>query len=321
MCEDIFKEFGVETIEYVRQLENGAFGSRLGEIIDKYTEILRSDPPDIVIVPGDVDVTVGAAMAAKRLQHHVVHLEAGLRSYDVNMPEEQNRKLVDSIADFLLAPSEDAYQNLIFHEGHSHQKVAFVGNIMIDSLVQTLDPSRAQRLLDEFGLEARDFAVGTIHRPANVDDPVQLEKLCRMLANLSRKWQIVLPLHPRTKRALEETGHIGILEQSDIIAIDAMPYPDFVSLLSVSRFVLTDSGGIQEEASFLKVPCFTLRNSTERPVTVVVGGNTLVSEDDLFDQIDFYVGRGPEAIDDISLWDGRTAERCANILRNNWLEI
>lgn len=321
MSEDIFKAFGIETLEHVRALESRSFGARMGEIIETYSEIAQADPPDMVVVPGDVDVTVGATIAAKRLQHHVVHLEAGLRSYDVEMPEEQNRKLVDSIADFLLAPSEDAYQNLIYHEGHSHQKVAFVGNIMIDALTQTLDADRARGLLDQFDLKEREFAIATIHRPTNVDHPQQLEKICGILTELSKQWQIILPLHPRTRQSLEQTGQDALLEQTSIRLLDAMPYPDFVNLLSVSRFVVTDSGGIQEEATYLKKPCFTLRNSTERPITIVVGGNTLVNEDDLLEQVESQVGRGRDSIDDIPLWDGRTAERCANVLRNNWRDI
>lgn len=321
MSDDIFKEFGVETIEHARALDAGSFGARLGEIIEKYTEILRSDPPDMVIVPGDVDVTVGAAMAAKREQHHLIHLEAGLRSYDVNMPEEQNRKLVDSIADFLLAPSEDAYQNLIYHEGHDHQKVAFVGNIMIDALIQTLDAERSDLLLERFSLDDGKFAIATIHRPANVDDPNQLERICDLLVELSAQWSLVLPLHPRTRAALEGFGLERLFHSSTIQLLDPMPYSDFVNLMSRCRFVLTDSGGIQEEAAFLKKPCFTLRESTERPVTIVVGGNTLVNEDDLLEQISAQTCRGRDTIGDIPLWDGRTGERCAHILRNHWLQM
>jgi UDP-N-acetylglucosamine 2-epimerase (non-hydrolysing) len=322
MCHDLFSEFDIHEIRHFRPLKSRSFGERMGEIISSYTEILTEDPPHIVVVPGDVDVTVGAAMAAKRRQHHVVHLEAGLRSHDGNMPEEQNRKLVDSISDYLLAPSEDAYQNLIFHEGHDHLRVALVGNIMIDALKQTLDRQRAQRLLAKYELRERAFAVVTLHRPSNVDTEEALAKCCLILTDIAQRLPILFPMHPRTRAMLERSGLIERLESNPAIRLcEPLSYSDFVNLVSASRLIVTDSGGIQEEAVVMKVPCLTLRESTERPVTVVVGGNTLVSEEDVIAQVDWELASESRPIASVPLWDGRTAERCAHIMRVQWLKM
>lgn len=318
MSADLFGLFGVGEDE-VRQLPLAAptFGGRLGEIIDAYADSVARDRPDLVVVPGDVDVSLGVALAARRAGVPLAHLEAGLRSYDHAMPEEANRVLIDSISDLLLAPSEASASNLIYREGRSHHEVHFVGNIMIDALVQVLDPARADAAVEGFGLKGEDFGVLTLHRPSNVDDPATLEPLLAFIADLASEQRIVFPVHPRTRKALGE--RLGALPAS-LICCDPIDYVSFVNLISRARFFVTDSGGVQEETSYLGVPCFTFRDNTERPITIYEGTNRLVDLHTAGPIIRDALSRPRPAPARLPLWDGMTAWRVSQVLRGWWAQ-
>jgi UDP-N-acetylglucosamine 2-epimerase (non-hydrolysing) len=316
MSDDLFQEFGIRDAPAIIPLEAGEFGQRLGAVISAYSAHLQQTRPDVVVVPGDVDAALGAALAAKRLHLPLVHLEAGLRSHDPTMPEEINRCLIDRIADLLLAPSEAAAQNLIFYEGNSHTKVKFVGNIMIDALRHVVSAEKRREV--QSGLGVRDYCVATFHRPANVDDPGKLGQLCRLIEEVSSLLTVVLPLHPRTRSRIEQLGR-DVFAGGRVIVTEPMAYSAFVNLVSGARFVMTDSGGVQEETSFLNVGCFTVRDTTERPITVYQGTNTLVTFEDLLPQIRMFLDEPPRPAPAIPLWDGRTAWRCAHALREWWV--
>lgn len=322
MSQDLFAQFGVHDEITVVPLEPGGYGERLGRIISAYSGILETDRPDMVVVPGDVDVALGAALAARRANRTLVHLEAGLRSYDDTMPEEMNRILIDSISDILLAPSEAAAQNLVYHEGAGHRRVHFVGNIMIDSLAMVLDEAHARAIAGRFSVEAGEYAVATFHRPANVDDPQRLAEICGLIEHIAAKVPVVFPIHPRTLEQLQRSPQgKALMEGGRVRTSEPLGYTDFANLVSKARVVVTDSGGIQEETSWLNVPCFTLRRSTERPITVSLGTNTLVNFDDVREQVDHALdGEPPRQKGPLPLWDGRTAWRVAQVLRNAWEE-
>jgi UDP-N-acetylglucosamine 2-epimerase (non-hydrolysing) len=320
MSADLFAQFGVHDDMTVLPLDCDNYGDRMGGIIKGYSEFIEQDNPDMVVVPGDVDVALGAALAARRLHRTLVHLEAGLRSYDETMPEEMNRILVDSISDVLLAPSAAAAQNLMYHEGASHNRVYFVGNIMIDALAMVLDEGEARSVVERFDVEAGGFAVATFHRPANVDDPQRLAEIGSLLAHVAERLPVVFPVHPRTLERLRAAdGGEALFANPRIRTSPPLAYREFANLVSRARLVITDSGGIQEETSWLGVPCFTVRDSTERPITVTDGTNTLVDFDDVRGQIEpVLAGAATPRTIDLPLWDGRTAGRVAQVLRSKW---
>lgn len=321
MSTEIFEDFGISEMTPVSLSATG-YGPRVGQIIEQYQSLCQQDWPDMVVVFGDVDVSMAVTLAAKRLGITVVHLEAGLRSGDIDMPEEVNRIVIDSIADILLAPSEDALQNLIFGEGKSREKVEFVGNIMIDSLVSTLAPDVQRPLLEEHGLERDRYAVATFHRPSNVDSPAALATICDLLCWLADRTKVLFPAHPRTMKQLELTGLVERLKgHPSVRLVPALRYASFVNLVAASTLVLTDSGGIQEETTFMGVPCLTFRDTTERPVTIRAGTNILVNEFDVRARVEQVLAGTRFAKGDgatIPLWDGATAYRCAAILNRWW---
>lgn len=316
MSADLFGLFGIED-EAVRQLPlaGTTFGGRLGQIIDAYSALVAEDRPDMVVVPGDVDVSLGVALAARRAGIRLVHLEAGLRSYDNAMPEESNRVLIDSISDLLLAPSEASAQNLIYREGRSHREVHFVGNIMIDSLVQVLDEEVVRDVLRRFDLTDGQFGILTLHRPSNVDDPATLETLLAVIADLAEERTILFPVHPRTRKALGDS--LGALP-ANLVCCDPVDYVSFINLISRAAFFITDSGGVQEETSYLGVPCFTFRENTERPITVYEGTNQLVNLTTAGPIIRQSLSQPRPAPARLPLWDGMTAWRVSQILQRWW---
>jgi UDP-N-acetylglucosamine 2-epimerase (non-hydrolysing) len=270
--------------------------------MERLEPILEAERPDLVIVPGDVNSTLAASLVAAKLDIPTAHLEAGLRSFDRSMPEEINRIVADTFADVLLAHSSEALENLE-REGIEPARVHLVGNTMIDSLVACEDRFRELRVATSLGLEAGAYVLVTLHRPALVDGPL-LARVMDELRLLSERFPVVFPVHPRTRAQLG-----GPSPRGRLTLLDPLGYLEFLSLEADAGAVLTDSGGVQEETSYLGVPCFTLRNSTERPVTVRLGTNTLL-------------GLDPEAIGRVSLssrsrppeipaWDGRASERVA----------
>jgi UDP-N-acetylglucosamine 2-epimerase (non-hydrolysing) len=272
-----------------------------------------------VLVVGDVNSTLACALVCSKLGVRVAHVEAGLRSRDRTMPEEINRLLTDQLSDLLLTPSADADENLRA-EGIPRERIRLVGNVMIDSLFGQLRRAEESRVREELGVAGRDYAVLTLHRPSNVDDPQTFARILGVLEELSHKLPVIFPVHPRTRARITE---FGLAEQTErarnLRLVEPLGYLDFLRLYSGARLVLTDSGGIQEETTALGIPCLTLRENTERPVTVEMGTNTIVGTDPekikraaqtaLADAPDRPAGaRVPP------LWDGRTADRILDAL-------
>jgi UDP-N-acetylglucosamine 2-epimerase (non-hydrolysing) len=273
-----------------------------------FEEVLISRQPDWVVVVGDVNSTIACALVANKLNVRVAHVEAGLRSFDRAMPEEINRLLTDQIADLLLTPSADADANLL-REGIPAERIVRVGNVMIDTLFQQIGRARDSAILNELELRPREFAALTLHRPSNVDNPGALRRICSALGEIARELPVIFPAHPRTQARMRE---FGICAPSGVRVIAPLGYLDFLRLWSDARLVLTDSGGLQEETTALGVPCLTLRDNTERPITIEQGSNRLVGSNPariicaarkiLSGRVS-YAGRVPE------LWDGHAADR------------
>jgi len=280
---------------------------QIAKIISKSEEILRDISPDIVVVFGDVNSTLALSIAAKHLMLKLAHVEAGLRSRDWSMPEEINRITTDALSDILFSPSYDATENLL-NEGKPPESIYTVGNIMIDSLVKVLKIAHQLEKWKDMGLSKGNYIVITLHRPSNVDDLSRLRRIIDVLNELSRSYQIVFPMHPRTQKMLEKAD-----VKAEFRIVKPMRYTEFLSLMLGSGLVITDSGGIQEETSFLGIPCITLRPNTERPITIKLGTNELVKEpEDLPKRVHQRFGKFKETR--IPLWDGKTSLRIARIL-------
>ncbi|HEX7312830.1 MAG TPA: UDP-N-acetylglucosamine 2-epimerase (non-hydrolyzing) [Pyrinomonadaceae bacterium] len=248
-------------------------------VMQKFEPVVLEHKPDWVVVVGDVNSTLACALVCSKLGVPVAHVEAGLRSRDRAMPEEINRLLTDQLSELLLTPSEDADRNLI-NEGIPRERIRLVGNVMIDSLLRQLKSAEASRVREELGVVEKDYAVVTLHRPSNVDDPVVLGRVLSALARIGQSLPVVFPIHPRTRKNLEEFGLLETNEPgSGVRFVEPLGYLDFLRLYSGARLVLTDSGGIQEETTALGIPCLTLRENTERPVTVELGTNRVVGTD------------------------------------------
>jgi UDP-N-acetylglucosamine 2-epimerase (non-hydrolysing) len=287
-------------------------------IIQAFEPYVLSEKPDWVVVVGDVNSTVACALVCAKLSVKVAHVEAGLRSRDRTMPEEINRLLTDQIADLLLTPSRDADQNLLA-EGIAPERIRFVGNIMIDSLLANLERAELFRSPTNLCLPDKGYAVLTLHRPSNVDDIAAFVRILEALEEIVERLPIVFPAHPRTRKMIAELGlaeRVG--KMKGLLVIDPVGYLDFVQLLNRARLVLTDSGGIQEETTVLGIPCVTLRDNTERPITVEMGTNTIAGTNTAR-----IVAAALHALDDPPdksslrvppLWDGRTADRILDAL-------
>ena len=283
-----------------------------GNVMAKFEAFCLETRPDMVVVVGDVNSTMAAALVAAKLVIPVAHVEAGLRSNDRTMPEEVNRIVTDRLADLLFTPSRDGDENLLA-EGVAREKIHFVGNIMIDTLHRHLPLASLDRIRDRVPVNRGEYAVLTLHRPSNVDDPVVFGQIVDALRVIAKRLPIVFPVHPRTKARLADVGFDR--PGQGIILTEPLGYIDFLSLTSNARIVLTDSGGLQEESTALRIPCLTIRENTERPVTITHGTNRLVGTQtqaiiDGFEQaMSTSVGdRMPE------LWDGKTAPRIADVL-------
>jgi UDP-N-acetylglucosamine 2-epimerase (non-hydrolysing) len=256
---------------------------------------------------------MACALVASKMHIRVAHVEAGLRSFDRAMPEEINRLVTDSIADLLLTPSEDGNENLA-REGVPNSRIRLVGNIMIDSLLANLDKVGRSTVLSRLNLEKRRFIYVTLHRPSNVDAKESLVSIMRAFADISRKMPVIFPMHPRTHARLAEFGIET--RDSNITILEPVGYHDSLALTQAARCVVTDSGGLQEESTFFKTPCLTLRANTERPVTVTIGSNRLIKADELFKRLDFVL-KGEETLGQVPpLWDGATSERVIEALMN-----
>jgi UDP-N-acetylglucosamine 2-epimerase (non-hydrolysing) len=289
------------------EVGSASHAAQTAEIMRRFEPVVLERKPDIVLVYGDVNSTVAAALVCAKLLIPVAHVEAGLRSFDRTMPEEINRIVTDCLSHLLFTPSEDGDVNLR-REGVAPEKIHRVGNVMIDSLIRLLPAAR--------GLSGSEspklLALVTLHRPSNVDNPRNLQKVLDALSNVSEQLDIVFPVHPRTRKRFAEAG----LRAPKLHLLDPMPYLEFLALQSRATVVITDSGGIQEETTYLGVPCLTLRENTERPVTVTVGTNTLVGDDHdklALELKNILAGRGKKGAIP-PLWDGHAGERIAKIL-------
>lgn len=310
MSEVFFEELGVPAPDHMLEVGSGSHATQTARTMERLEPVLEEEKPDLVMVPGDVNSTLAAVLTAAKMQIPVAHIESGLRSFDRTMPEEVNRIVADEFSEYLFLHSDEAVENLKA-EGIAEERMHFVGNTMIDTLVALEERFRGAGAAAKLGVEPGSYALVTLHRPALVDGEL-LPETVRRLAELAREMPVVFPVHPRTRKKMEavESEHPGLL------LTEPLGYVDFLSLLADAGAVLTDSGGIQEETTYLGVPCFTLRDNTERPVTIRAGTNTLL-------------GLNPAAIAGIPqaltnrpakppepppLWDGHAAERIADVI-------
>jgi len=288
---------------------SGSHAEQTARVMIEYDKVCRDQRPDWIVVVGDVNSTLACALVGAKLLIPVAHLEAGLRSGDRTMPEEINRIVTDSIADVLWTPSRDGNEHLA-REGVATDKIELVGNIMLDSFELLAPKIYGANLATRFGLEAQRYGVVTLHRPSNVDDRVKLEQIVDELAAMAAQMPLVFPVHPRTRQRLGEFGLARKVERCpEIRMCDPLSYIEFMSLVVDSRFVLTDSGGVQEETSYLGIPCLTLRENTERPITVTLGPNRLVDVAGLGRELARVLAGPGRTASAIPLWDGRTADR------------
>jgi UDP-N-acetylglucosamine 2-epimerase (non-hydrolysing) len=282
----------------------------------EFEQVCLEERPDLVVVVGDVNSTLACAITAKKLGISVAHVEAGLRSRDWTMPEEINRVVTDAVSDLLFTPSRDADDNLL-KEGVAPERIHFVGNVMIDSLLTLLPKAENRGALERFGVEAGRYAVLTLHRPSNVDDAEVLNGIIEVLSEISESLPIVWPVHPRARKNLEAFGFLDRLERCPGLKLtQPLGYLDMLALSRRARLILTDSGGLQEEATVLRVPCITLRSNTERPVTVQCGCNQLAGNEPARIRSAIYavLDGSDREICMPDLWDGRAAERIVDVL-------
>ena len=316
-----FQELGIRKPDIALGVGSGSHAKQTADVMVAIESLLveaqqQGRPFTAVIVVGDVNSTMAAAIAASKLHVPVVHVEAGLRSRDRSMPEEINRLVTDSISDLLLCSEPAGLENLLA-EGHPPERVHLVGNVMIDTLLNEVARAKEQKTLEQYDLSPKQYAVVTLHRPGNVDHPQTLKEILEVLAKTSERLPIVFPVHPRTRSRIDQFGLQGILDTAtNCLAIDPLGYLDCLCLTSQAKVVVTDSGGLQEESTALGVPCLTLRPNTERPITCSQGTGTLIgSSSELLDRKlqevlsgTYKVGKCPD------LWDGKAAERIVELL-------
>ncbi len=316
MSDIFFRQLGMPAPDVQLGIGPGTQGAQTGRMMAALETVVNERRPELVVVVGDVNSTLAAALVAAKAGVPVAHVEAGLRSFDRRMPEEINRIVTDALATYLFATEEDGVANLR-REGIEDDRIFLVGNVMIDTLRALVPQIRERRMAAEMGLAPGGYGVVTLHRPSNVDDEGMLERWVSVLERIGSDLPLVFPAHPRTAARLASAGLDGRLAGSGVKVVEPLPYVEFISLVADSRLVLTDSGGIQEETTVLGVPCLTLRDSTERPVTVRLGTNQLVGvEPEAAIAAAEGVLSGPPASHSVPpLWDGRAAERIAQILR------
>ncbi|HEX7175143.1 MAG TPA: UDP-N-acetylglucosamine 2-epimerase (non-hydrolyzing) [Pyrinomonadaceae bacterium] len=318
MSDAFFRDLGMPRPDVHLGVGSGSHARQTAAVMERFEPVVLEEQPDWVLVVGDVNSTLACALVCAKLLVRVAHVEAGLRSRDRTMPEEINRLLTDQISDLLLTPSADADRNLLA-EGIPAGRIRMVGNVMIDSLFKQLERARSSTAREDLGVGGRDYAVVTLHRPSNVDDATTLAGIISALEELGARLPIVFPVHPRTRQNLAEFGLLDAVERRGrLLLVEPLGYLDFLRLYSGARLVLTDSGGIQEETTALGIPCLTLRENTERPVTVELGTNRVVGADP---------GRIVAAAEDAlakdrqnepprvpPLWDGKTSDRILDAL-------
>lgn len=316
MSDIFFEQLGLPAPDIHLGIGSGTHGTQTGKIMMAFDEVIRENRPDLVIVPGDVNSTIACALVAVKEGIPVAHVEAGLRSFDRDMPEEINRILTDQLCDYLLTPSLDGNENLA-NEGIDESRVFFVGNVMIDSLVRLLEATNDSTVLADNDLKDGEYALLTLHRPSNVDDLETFERILGALEQVQQQIPVVFPVHPRTRNRIEQYGlEERFASMTNMLRIPPVGYFDFLALQRHARLILTDSGGIQEEATYLKVPCITLRENTERPITIDLGTNQLVGTDPakILAAFDVAMNYDRSQATIPPLWDGQTSDRIVELM-------
>ncbi len=315
MSDAFFRDLGLPRPDVHLGVGSGSHAQQTAAVMQLFEPVVLRERPDWVLVVGDVNSTLACALVCAKLLVPVAHVEAGLRSRDRTMPEEINRLVTDQLSDLLLTPSPDADANLRA-EGIPAERIRFVGNVMIDSLFKQLERAAASRVREELGVAGRDYAVLTLHRPSNVDDAGTLARILSALEEIGRRLPVVFPVHPRTRRNLSDFGlSERVARAGSLMLVEPLGYLDFLRLYSGARLVLTDSGGIQEETTALGIPCLTLRENTERPITVEMGTNAVVGTDPqrIVETAGAALARTRDTQEEPPrvppLWDGRAAER------------
>ncbi|HKA44239.1 MAG TPA: UDP-N-acetylglucosamine 2-epimerase (non-hydrolyzing) [Burkholderiales bacterium] len=325
MNSQYFQALGIPDPDINLEVGSATHAVQTAEIMRRFEPVIDSERPAAVLVVGDVNSTLACALVAVKKGVPVIHVEAGLRSYDRTMPEEINRVLTDQISDLLFTTEKSARDNLL-REGIAETGIHFVGNVMIDTLRQNLKQAvPAAQTLGRHGIPAewlqRGFAALTLHRPSNVDDPNALRAVLGAMRDVGRRIPVAFPMHPRTRAKIEQHGMGSLLEERSFAVLPPVGYLEMLGLMQAAKLVLTDSGGIQEETTALGVPCVTLRDNTERPITVEEGTNTVVGQDPvrILAVVDDILRTGGKTGRIPELWDGRASQRIASFLRD-WLE-
>lgn len=316
MSKVFFEDLSLPAPDHHLEVGSGTHAVQTANVMLAFEPVLSVEKPDVVVVVGDVNSTLACAITASKLQLPLAHVEAGLRSFDASMPEETNRRLTDLVSDYLFTPSEDGNANLL-REGVAPERIHLVGNIMIDTLRRYEAAARARKVYERYGFDPGGYALVTLHRPGNVDDPRVLQDLVTCLEDVQRRLPVLFPAHPRTRRRLDgsEVGR-RLLAMPYLTVCEPVGYIDFLGLLAEARVVLTDSGGVQEETTALGVPCLTLRLNTERPVTVSQGTNRVVGTDPaaIVAAVATVLAAPRSARPLPRLWDGATALRILEVL-------
>ena len=315
MSDAILKDLRVPVPDFHLGVGSGSHAEQTGGVMIAYEKVCLEDRPDWIVVVGDVNSTAACALVGAKLWIPVVHLEAGLRSGDRSMPEEINRLVTDAISDLLWTPSEDGDENLR-NEGVAEHKIERVGNIMIDSFEMLRKNIEASNAREDLGLEANNYALVTLHRPSNVDAAETLAPIVDALMDAAASLPVVFVAHPRTIKGLDKFGLRERLEYADNVKLlEPVPYVRFMNLVTGARLVITDSGGLQEETTYLGIPCLTMRENTERPITVTRGTNKLVDAGSLADNLQAILAGNWPTGECPPLWDGKTAARAVESLR------
>lgn len=317
MSDSFFRDLELPEPDTHLGVGSASHAAQTAAVMERFEPVVLSEKPDWVLVVGDVNSTIACALVCVKLGVKVAHVEAGLRSRDRTMPEEINRLLTDQIADLLFTPSQDADENLV-NEGIPRERIRFVGNIMIDSLQRHVRAARSLPTREQLGINDIDFALLTLHRPSNVDTRESFERILAALEVIAAKLPIVFPVHPRTRKTIAELGLSSRVESiKELRTVEPLRYLDFLNLTSSARLVLTDSGGIQEETTALGIPCLTLRENTERPITVEMGTNVVVGTDTtriIAAAKAALNGSANKEVRQPPLWDGHTSERILDAL-------
>ena len=316
MSELFFRQLGIPEPDINLEVGSASHASQTAEIMKTFEPVMLEHRPDVVLVVGDVNSTIACGLVAVKLGARLVHVEAGLRSRDRAMPEEINRVLTDTISDLLFCTEQSGVDNLLA-EGVPQDRVFLVGNVMIDTLLKNRAQAEQSTILDQLGLASRAYAPLTLHRPSNVDDPETFGRILDALEVIQRDLPVIFPVHPRTRAVLKQSPLGSRVEgMSGLRLIDPLGFLDFLKLMSEARLVLTDSGGIQEETTILGVPCLTLRENTERPITIEIGSNRLVGTDTraILDAYHAVTSGQQSTGQQPPLWDGKAAERIVEII-------